>query len=72
MDISVRGGGGGESSRNGSGGGWRDGRWDGRDRWLEVGLEGVLEGERGKEVPPGMAVSLTLSYTYTYSTAFSI
>lgn len=31
-----------------------------RERWVEFGLEGMLEREQRKEMPPGMAVSLPL------------
>jgi len=35
-------------------------KWGRGEGWEEVGMEGVVERERGREVPPGMAVSSIL------------
>lgn len=50
--------GGGLGGLGGAGAGeWLGGRWARGERWDELGMRGVVEVERTKEVPPGMAVS---------------
>lgn len=43
-------------------GGWETrgvvGRGEEEDRWGEMGVEGMVEKQKGREVPPGMAVSV--------------
>jgi hypothetical protein len=51
------GGGGGIGGGIGIGEGWFGARW-GREKWDELGMRSVVEVEKKKEVPPGMAVSV--------------
>ena len=53
----------GEGMGSESGGGWMGGRWGRGEGWDELGMRGVVEVEKRKEVPPGMAVSGTLQPT---------
>lgn len=59
--LGTVGSGGGEkgmSGREGEGGqAWMGGRWGRGEGWEEVGIREVVEVEKRKEVPPGMAVS---------------
>lgn len=40
------------------------------DKWDEMGLEGLMERQKGREVPPGMAVSLERSESRTSPLVF--